>query len=487
MKIVEIIVLALYTFSLSILLLFSFGQLVLIYFYTKSAKTKNNPQKQLFKELPIITIQLPVYNEVYVIERLIKAVCEINYPKNSLEIQVLDDSDDETTTIAAKLISEYQQKGVDVKLIHRNSKTGFKAGALQNGLKQCKGDFIAIFDADFLPSSTILKDLIHEFIDDNIGMVQSRWSHLNEDISLLTKIQAFGLDGHFSVEQQGRYAGNLFMNFNGTAGIWRKTCIEDAGGWQHDTLTEDLDLSYRAQLKGWKFKYLEAVVTPAELPININAYKSQQHRWTKGAVETSIKIWPLIRQSEASFKQKVFGFLHLFNAYAFVLILLTCLLSIPVVIIKSGQNIYNQYFNIMSVFLIGFIVMILFYFTSWRKRKTSIIGFILRFPGFLAISMAMSLHNSIAVLEGVFKIKTDFIRTPKFNSINKTAGLLPNKYLHKNLPITFFIELLCFMLFSFGFVYGILNKDYGLLLFHLLLSFGFGTLCFYGLKHRKVV
>ncbi len=488
MKIVEIIVLITYSISLSILLLFSIGQLFLICFYIRSSKTKKNPQKQVFDKLPLITVQLPVYNEVYVIDRLIHAVCTLNYPKNNLEIQVLDDSDDETTAIAKQLTDDYQRKGFDIKLIHRNHKTGFKAGALQNGLQESKGEFIAIFDADFLPDPDFLLDLIHEFTDDKTGMVQSRWAHLNQDFSLLTKVQAFGLDGHFSVEQQGRYAGGVFMNFNGTAGIWRKKCIEDAGGWQHDTLTEDLDLSYRAQLKGWKFKYLEHVTTPAELPLSINAYKSQQHRWTKGAVETSLKIWPLIWKSGISFKQKIFGFLHLFNAYAFLLVLFTCLISVPILLIKQRQQNFDVYFNLMSFYLLGFLIMIIFYLVSWTNRKSSYRGFILLFPGFLAISMAMSLHNSIAVLEGLFRKKTGFVRTPKFNSVQvKSLPLNFKKYLNTQLPITFFLELLCFLLFLFAVVYGIINKNYGLLFFHTLLLFGFGTLCFYGLKNRKVI
>ncbi|MBU2047337.1 MAG: glycosyltransferase family 2 protein, partial [Bacteroidetes bacterium] len=325
----QILLLIIYTLSLSVILILSLGQAYLIFSYLKS-KRKEDVVPVLPLDIPKVTIQLPLYNELYVVERLINSVCELNYPKSKLEIQVLDDSNDDSLILTREIIHQKQAEGFDIVHITRDKNIGFKAGALQFGLEKAKGEFVAIFDADFLPEKDFLQKLIPYFNSPEIGMVQSRWGHINQDYSLLTKVQGFGLDGHFTIEQTGRNEAGLFMNFNGTAGIWRKECIVAAGGWQHDTLTEDLDLSYRAQLKGWKFKYVENVITPAELPVESNALRSQQHRWTKGAIETSKKMVKEIWRADVGLKKKIFATLHLMNSYVFIFVLLTSILSVPV-------------------------------------------------------------------------------------------------------------------------------------------------------------
>ena len=284
-----------YGFSLLVICIFSLGQFNLAWHYRKHQKQLKNEENTSLEEFPHVTVQLPIYNEKYVIERLIDAVAAFDYPKDKLEIQVLDDSNDETIEIVAKKVASYQKAGIDIQQVQRPERKGFKAGALQYGMEHAKGEFIAIFDADFLPPKDFLKSTLTSFNDPKVGMVQTRWGHLNQDYSLLTRVQAFGLNAHFTIEQKGRLNAGSFINFNGTGGVWRKTCIVDAGGWHHDTLTEDLDLSYRAQLKDWKFDYLEDVLSPAELPVLMPAVKSQQYRWNKGAAETARKnlgkIW----------------------------------------------------------------------------------------------------------------------------------------------------------------------------------------------------
>ncbi|MBC7654032.1 MAG: glycosyltransferase [Oligoflexus sp.] len=483
----QISILVIYTLSLSIIFIFSVGQAYLIFSYLRS-KRKTDVIPVMPVKIPTVTIQLPLYNELYVVKRLIKSVCNINYPKDKLEIQVLDDSTDLSLIETENIIKKMKVLGFDIAHIKREKNIGFKAGALQHGLNVAKGEFIAIFDADFLPEADFLQKLIPYFNQSNIGMVQSRWGHINNNYSLLTKIQAFGLDGHFTIEQTGRNKANLFMNFNGTAGIWRKQCIVDAGGWQHDTLTEDLDLSYRAQLKGWEFTYVENVVTPAELPVESNALRSQQHRWTKGAIETSKKMIKEIWMADVGLKKKIFGTLHLTNSYVFIFVFITSILSLPVLVIKSYKDINPIYFNLMTIFLLGFIIVTIFYIVASISKKENIKTFAKLYPMFLSVSMALSFHNSIAVLEGLFGFKSDFIRTPKFNITNLKQNFEENIYVKKILPKAFFVEFTLFIYFAFGLLLAFYFKDFALFPFHLLLFTGFGILTFYSFKHsfRKV-
>ncbi len=468
--------------------MYSLVQLNLALAYNKGKKKlkKLNPPLIDQANLPHVTIQLPVYNELYVIERLLDSVAKMNYPKDKLEIQVLDDSSDESFEIAAKKIKDLRAAGIDIVHIQRPDRKGYKAGALAYGLEIAKGEFVAIFDADFTPNADFLQKTIPFFyLEDKIGVVQTRWEHLNEDYSLLTKLQAFGLDAHFHIEQVGRNSQGHFINFNGTAGVWRKQCILNAGGWQSDTLTEDLDLSYRAQLEGWKFIYREEIGAPAELPAEMNSLKSQQFRWTKGAAECMIKNLPkVLRKRGIGFKTKIHAIFHLMNSFIFVCVLSTAVLSVPILLIKDLHPEYAYLFNIATFFLLSLLILGFFYWVSRPKdEKNRLLTFVKRFPLFLAMSMGMSLHNAIAVAEGYLGHKTPFIRTPKF-AIQMHSGTWREKKYRaiKVSPITFIEGLLAFY-FICGLGLGIYLNDYGLFPFHLMLVFGFSYVFLYSIKH----
>src|SRR5690606_21908090 len=439
------------------------------------------------KEIPLVTIQLPIYNEEYVMERLLENIAKIEYPKSKLEIQVLDDSTDDTVTDTAARIEELQKTGLDIQHIRRENRKGYKAGALKEGLAIAKGEFIAIFDADFLPESDWLKKTVPYFKDREIGVVQTRWGHINRDYSTLTRIQAFALDAHFTLEQVGRNSKGHFINFNGTAGIWRKECILDAGNWEGDTLTEDLDLSYRAQLKNWKFKYLEDVETPAELPMAISAARSQQFRWNKGGAENFRKMaWKLVKNKHISAKTKAHGLLHLLNSTMFLNICIVAVLSIPMLYIKNEYESLKPYFYVMSFFVVSSIIFCVCYWCMFMNiycnRLIDFIDYHGMFFTFFSIAMGFSLHNSVAVMEGHFGKRSDFIRTPKFN-INSSSDIWKNnKYLSKKIPIYVLFEGLLTLYFGFGmysaFVVGNQGGDFGLFPFHLMLFLGFGYVFF---------
>lgn len=480
----EWLVVGVYSFSLLYVFLFSLGQLHLTWVYVKSKRMKEAEIIYNKNFTPHVTIQLPVYNEKYVVERLMEAVSKFDYPKDKLEIQVLDDSTDETTEIILKKIESLRPMGLDIKLIHREDRKGFKAGALDEGFKLAKGKFIAIFDADFLPHPDFIKKTIPYFEEEHIGVVQTRWGHINKDFSLLTQLQAFGLDAHFSIEQSARSASNSFINFNGTCGMWRKDCIEDAGGWNFDTLTEDLDLSYRAQLKGWKFKYLEEVETPGELPILMNAIKSQQYRWNKGGAETARKNFKQVLFSKLSFLNKTHAFFHLFNSSVFVCLLIAAVLSVPMLYIKYQHPKIEWIFDLGIVFILGFLSITLFYWISTKRfygPKPSK-SFLSLYPRFLLVSMGLSLHNGIAVLEGLLGHKTPFIRTPKFNVTLKGDSWKGNDYVKvKWSALTIMEGVLC-LYFIFGIATGVYLNDLGLMFFHIMLMLGFGGVFYYSVK-----
>lgn len=499
-KILMISVLLIYTLCLLFIFFYSMIQAHLVYLYVRFknkifAESLLEGKNKILKEnpaqnLPFVTIQLPIYNELYVVERLMDQMAELDYPKDKFEIQMLDDSTDETVEIIANKTKDIKAKGIDIQHIRREDRKGFKAGALAYGLGIAKGEFIAIFDADFLPNIDFLQKTIPHFLEDEkIGLVQTRWEHLNENYSTLTKLQAFGLDAHFSVEQQGRNAGNHFMNFNGTAGVWRKTCITDAGGWQSDTLTEDLDLSYRAQLKNWKFKYLEAVGTPAELPVAMNALKTQQYRWTKGAAECTRKnLGKVLKAKGLEKATKFHATFHLMNSFIFICVIVSAVLSVPLLFIKSYNPELSILFNIASLFLLSFVSLSVFYWVSMSNREDrSLMGFLKFFPMFLSVSMGLSLHNGIAVLEGYLGRKTPFVRTPKFNitSSKKKEKWSNNKYLRSNLSIITVLEALLTIYFLGGIVTAFLLKDFGLLPFHIMLTIGFGYVCYYSVFHSS--
>jgi len=430
----------------------------------------------LNNDLPFVTVQLPIYNEMYVIERLLDAVSLFNYPKNKFEIQVLDDSTDKSIEISKNKVNELKSKGFNIEFIRRKERVGFKAGALEYGLKTAKGEFIAIFDADFVPQSDFLVNTLPYFNENKIGVVQTRWGHINKDYSLLTRLQAFGLDAHFTVEQLGRNTGGHFINFNGTAGIWRKECIADAGGWQHDTLTEDL--SYRAQLKGWKFKFLENEITDAELPVVMSALKNQQFRWNKGGAENFVKMKSRILKSKTvPFRSKVHGIFHLFNSAIFLCVFTTAFFSVPILFIKKFRPEYDLVFNISSLFLICTAMLMTFYWASYQNSKKNMVKrmgqFIQEFILFLSTSMGLSFHNSVAVMEGYLGKKSSFIRTPKFNITSNSDQWKGNVYLAKKVNLITIIEGLLALYFLFGIILSFIIKDYGLLPFHIMLFWGF--------------
>ena len=470
----EWLIISLYGITLLIICLFSLCQFNLSQHYL-NAKKRREETTSVLTEFPHVTVQLPIYNECYVVERLIDSVCRLEYPKDKLEIQVLDDSNDETVDLIKRKVNFYLTEGLDIKHIQRLNRTGFKAGALQHGLEQAKGTYLAIFDADFVPSPDFLLKTLPKFNHENTGMVQTKWSYLNRDSGWLTKIQAFWLDAHFTVEQKGREQAGSFLNFNGTAGIWRKSCIEDAGGWQHDTLTEDLDLSYRVQLKGWKFVYREEIESPAELPVVIPAIRSQQYRWNKGAAETARKTLGKVLRSKIAFKHKARAVFHLLNSSVFLLLLIAAILSIPMLYIKAYRPDLKLIFDLGSIFIISFFAMGFFYWVSAKATHPDYTFkyFITNFPMFLAFSMGMALHNSVAVVEGYLGVKTPFVRTPKFNIQSKGDSWRGNKYLSTVFtPVTFFEGLLA-LYFIYGIISGFKLEDYGLMLFHLMMALGF--------------
>ena len=492
----QIALLIIYGLLLLFIFFYSLIQINLVYNYLRfHKKNENNDSKKIDLtkgDVPFITIQLPVYNEKYVIERLIDAVSDFTYPKDRFEIQVLDDSTDETVEIAAGKIEEMRDKGIQIHHVRRMQREGFKAGALAEGLKKAKGEFIAIFDADFIPRKDFLLKTIPYFEDEDIGVVQTRWTHINKNYSLLTKLQAFGLDAHFSVEQTGRNAGGHFINFNGTAGVWRKKCIIDAGGWQSDTLTEDLDLSYRAQLKGWKFKYLENVGSPAELPATMNALKTQQFRWTKGAAECARKnLWNVFKAKNISLSTKIHALFHLMNSFLFICIIITAILSVPLLLIKNNSADYADLFKYGGFFLISLFLLSVFYWVSFSKEDENkfkaAYHFLLKFPMFLSISMGLSLHNAIAVVEGYIGKKTPFIRTPKFNIINNDDQWKGNKYLTSSINLLTLLEGFLSLYFLTGIFMAFHFKDYGLLPFYSMLSLGFGLVFYYSIYHSHLV
>ncbi len=494
--ILETIIIVLYSIALLLIFLYALAQLNLLFNFLKETNKKLKCEKFDFskqEEIPFVTIQLPVYNELYVMERLLTNISKLEYPKDKLEIHVLDDSTDESFEATAIQIKILQKTGLDIQQITRSDRKNYKAGALKEGLKIAKGEFIAIFDADFLPQKDWLQKTIPFFKNSEIGVVQTRWGHLNRNFSILTRVQAFALDAHFTLEQVGRNSKGHFINFNGTAGVWRKKCILDAGNWQGDTLTEDLDLSYRAQLKDWKFKYLVDVETPAELPLVISATRSQQFRWNKGGAENFQKlIWRVLKDPKLSYKTKVHALLHLLNSTMFLTILTLGILSIPMLYIKNEYEHLKYYFFAMSFFIISTLIFFICYWYSFKSiyggGLKQFIKYIGLFFMFFTVAMGFSLHNSIGVLEGHFGKKSEFIRTPKFNVQMLKGSWKKNKYISKNISSNVIIEGLLAIYFAFGmysaFIVGDQGGDFGLFPFHLMLFIGFSFVFFKSLTTK---
>ncbi len=471
--IAKVVVTAVYLITLLLLCAFGLHRHYLAYLFNKY-KNKTPEPVGRFEELPFVTVQLPVYNEMYVVERLISSVCEIDYPRELMEIQVLDDSTDQTQEIAGVCVDEYKSLGFQISYIHRDNRTGFKAGALENGLKSAKGELIAIFDADFIPPRNFLRKTVDFFCDPKIGMVQVRWGHVNLDYSSLTKAQSILLDGHFVIEQTSRFHGGSFFNFNGTAGVLRKSCIESAGGWQHDTLTEDLDLSYRAQLKGWRFVYLKDNPVNAELPVDMNGFKSQQHRWAKGAIQTAKKLLPrILSAKELPLSIKIEAAFHLLGNFAYVLLLILLTLMLPISYFWNSLGWEQVVFFNLFVVSACTISVIRFYLISlkevhgkdWKKYLKYV-------PLSIAVGSGISINNSKAVLEALLGRNSEFRRTPKFAVTSKGDNWRARRY-SSSREITAIIELAVGLLFMFQTFYAVIMGYLGWVPFLLLIQFGF--------------
>ena len=483
----EILLTTAYGLSLGFIFIYALTQFNLLLNYLRSQRKPSATPELDFSDpdkVPQVTVQLPLYNEYYVVERLLKSVAALDYPQEKLQIQVLDDSTDDSFAFTAEQVKKLRAEGHNIQHRHRSDRKGYKAGALKEGLEEASGEYIAIFDADFLPGKDFLKKTIPTFQNPKVGVVQTRWGHLNRDYSILTKIQAFALDAHFTFEQAGRNAGGHFINFNGTAGVWRKACILDAGNWQGDTLTEDLDLSYRAQLKGWKFQYLGNVETPAELPVALSAAKTQQFRWNKGGAENFRKMkWNLLFNKSLPLRTRFHGMMHLLNSTIFLNVFLMAALSIPMLYIKEGDPAFSTFFNLLQIFNISTVLFFICYWYSYSHHREAgplkrFWTFTRDFITFFAVSIGLSLHNSLAVLEGHLGRKSVFIRTPKFNILSKEQTWEHNKYLKTNLSWITVIEGLMFLYFLFGIFSAVILNDYGLIHFHLLLLTGFGFIFF---------
>jgi cellulose synthase/poly-beta-1,6-N-acetylglucosamine synthase-like glycosyltransferase len=479
----------LYFLILAILTVFGLHRYYLTYLYFRHRDRRLTvpPVFEDLKEIPFVTVQLPIYNEKYVLSRLIQSICALDYPRDRMEIQVLDDSTDETTAAARRIVQNFVKKGHPIQLIHRDNRQGFKAGALEEGLKSAKGDLIAIFDADFVPDSDFLKKIVPHFsVSERIGMVQARWGHINPDYSLLTKAQSIFLDGHFMMEHGARNRSGRFFNFNGTAGMWRRRCIEEAGGWQHDTLTEDLDLSYRAQMKGWQFVFLPEIVTPAELPVEVNAFKAQQHRWSKGSVQTAKKLIPSILMAKIPFKAKVEALFHLTNNFAYLLMVILSLLMPFSIYFRYQLGWMHSFYIDLPLFLSATFSVTFFYtcaqreiYSDWKTRLRYI-------PFNLALGIGISVNNAKAVLEAIFRHHTEFKRTPKYAIEKKSDEWKNKKYTYQFNWVTF-VELFLGIYFSLALSYVIEQQIYISIPFMILFQIGYFYMALMGLLQSRSV
>jgi cellulose synthase/poly-beta-1,6-N-acetylglucosamine synthase-like glycosyltransferase len=476
----------LYFLGMVFIFLYSLAQgHLLVHFFKFKKESKQAPQ-QVPNSWPKVTLQLPIFNELYVVERLIDSVAKLNYPSELLQIHILDDSTDETGALIQAKVLAYPN--LNFEYLHRTDRTGFKAGALKEALPSAEGEFIAIFDADFVPDPDFLIKALPYFSSPQVGMVQSRWTHLNQNYSILTELQAFALDAHFLIEQQGRNQQGAFINFNGTAGIWRKSCILDAGNWHDDTLTEDLDLSYRAQRKGWKFVYRPEIESPAELPPILSAIKSQQFRWTKGGAECAVKHAGKVFRENHPWHIKFHAFAHLFNSTIFIAILLTSCSSIGLWWGIHSNLISPKLLLATGFSMLGFVLVAGVYLVSYLKAQafswSRLAEAIWKLPLFFAVSMGFALHNSQAVWEGLTGKKSPFIRTPKFNLESGSASLNANVYRLRSLPMSTWLEGGMGLLFGGMVVLGIVFGTYLFLPFHGLLALGYSLVFISSLRTR---
>jgi len=450
-----------------------------VYLYMKH-KDEQPVAPGVLDPLPVVTIQLPIYNEMYVADRLIQSVSRLDYPRDRLEIQVLDDSTDETQAIARACVERHRAGGLDIAYVHRTDRTGFKAGALENGLKTAKGELVAVFDADFIPDPQFLQRTVHFFTDPGVGMVQTRWGHLNRSYSALTQAQAIFLDGHFVIEHSARNRSGLFFNFNGTAGIWRRQAITDGGGWEHDTLTEDMDLSYRSQLAGWRFVYLPHIVTPAELPVEMNGFKSQQHRWAKGSIQTAKKLIPRILRTELPLFTKYQAIFHLTNYVVHPLMLLVAAASPFLLWFDGFLSTRDHLFAAAAFFSIATFGPSTLYlyaqshlYHDWKRR-------LFYFPSLLIFGTGIALNNTKAILEALFNVNGAFVRTPKFR-IEKPSDTWVGKRYRAPFPWFSLFEALLAFYCAYGVSLFIQRGRYLVDPFLILYTIGFASVALLGL------
>ena len=456
-------------------------QLVWLYFRNRQreARWAEPPARFPEDDLPFVTLQLPIFNEQFVVDRLVDACCRIDYPRDRFEIQVLDDSTDETQEVARNIVQRYAAGAAGlgpqpITYIHRTNRHGFKAGALDAGLRSSRGEFVAIFDADFVPPPSWLRQVIHHFAEPGVGMVQTRWTHLNRSYSFLTEVEAILLDGHFVLEHGGRSRAGVFFNFNGTAGMWRKRVIGEAGGWQHDTLTEDTDLSYRAQLIGWKFKYLQDVECPAELPIEMTAFKTQQARWAKGLIQTSKKILPRVLKSDAPWRTKLEAWYHLTANISYPLMIVLSTLLMPAMIIRSWQGYLQMLLIDVPLFVASTLSLSTFYMVSQKElqprtwwRKIGYVPFLMALGG-----TGLTITNTKAVMEALFGVQSAFARTPKFAVKQKGERSRAHKY-RKRLGWVPWVELALGAYFVWTVYYAVSTENFFTVPFLVLFVFGY--------------
>ncbi len=478
-----------YFIILIILSIYGIHRYHLTYLYLRNRKNAPKPRGD-FEQLPRVTIQLPIYNERYVVERLLESVTRIDYPRELLEIQVLDDSTDETRIVCSRLVSEYARAGYPISYHHRNNREGFKAGALDEGLKKARGEFVAIFDADFAPPPSVVRQMLPYFTDPQVGVVQGRWTWINRHYSNLTEVEAIVLDGHFVIEHGGRSFSGRFFNFNGTAGMWRRAAIEDAGGWQHDTLTEDTDLSYRAQLKGWRFVYDPTIECPSELPVEMNAFKAQQQRWAKGLMQVARKLLPTIWRSDQPLKIKWEATFHLTANIAYPLMVLFALVLLPAMIVRFYQGWFQMLYLDLPLFLASTCSVSTFYLVSqrelyprqWRQR-------IKYMPFLMATGIGLSLGNAKVVLEALLGVKSDFVRTPKYRIDGEEEGWERKKYVRRRAGWISAIELAFGAYFLANIAYSFTIQNYLTTPFLMLFFMGYsymGTMSLFQTPLRRL-
>jgi cellulose synthase/poly-beta-1,6-N-acetylglucosamine synthase-like glycosyltransferase len=462
-----------YFIVLTILAAYGAHRYWMVYLYYKHKKNKTTDPTARFDDLPRVTVQLPIFNEQYVVDRLLDAVCRLDYPREKLDIQLLDDSTDETIEVARLLVERYAALGHPVTYLHRDNREGYKAGALAEGLKTAKGEFVAIFDADFVPPPDFLLKCIHHFTAPRVGMVQTRWTHINRSYSVLTEVEAILLDGHFVLEHSARSRSGVFFNFNGTAGMWRRCAIDEAGGWQHDTLTEDTDLSYRAQLKGWKFVYLQDVECPAELPVEMTAFKTQQARWAKGLIQVSKKILPRVLASDVPRAVKIEAFYHLTANLSYPLMIVLSVLLMPAMIIRFYQGWFQMLYIDLPLFMASTFSISSFYLVSQKELfPKRWLRSLLYLPLLMALGIGLTITNTRAVLEALVGKQTAFARTPKYRVESKKDKVGAKKY-RRRLGWVPWLELLIGTYFALAVFYAIDNENYFTVPFLLLFVIGY--------------